>query len=158
MTLSNLFAWLLLVISKPPKPIKPCATTIHYVIIPLLAVADGPPSSNDQQNETAPFKLEATVPSRLALGVRCGYGQRCWGSPVRQKKKHTGNWFCINVLCLFHTGSKHHTIAFPCRLFDDMKEVYLTSQVCAVPLLFGKIINLLLVDLLCHQFPISLWH
>uniref|UniRef100_A0A7N6A000 SWIM-type domain-containing protein n=1 Tax=Anabas testudineus TaxID=64144 RepID=A0A7N6A000_ANATE len=34
--------------------------------------------------------LEATVPSRLALGVRCGYSQRCWGSPVRQKKKHTG--------------------------------------------------------------------
>uniref|UniRef100_A0A8C2ZSZ6 Zinc finger, SWIM-type containing 8 n=1 Tax=Cyclopterus lumpus TaxID=8103 RepID=A0A8C2ZSZ6_CYCLU len=38
----------------------------------------------------APFKLEATVPSRLALGARCGYNQRCWGSPVRQKKKHTG--------------------------------------------------------------------
>uniref|UniRef100_A0A669CTF0 Zinc finger, SWIM-type containing 8 n=1 Tax=Oreochromis niloticus TaxID=8128 RepID=A0A669CTF0_ORENI len=34
--------------------------------------------------------LEATVPSRLALGARCGYSQRCWGSPVRQKKKHTG--------------------------------------------------------------------
>ncbi|XP_031728907.1 zinc finger SWIM domain-containing protein 8 isoform X1 [Anarrhichthys ocellatus] len=51
---------------------------------------DGPPSSSDQQNETAPFKLEATVPSRLALGARCGYNQRCWGSPVRQKKKHTG--------------------------------------------------------------------
>uniref|UniRef100_A0A3Q4I2P5 Zinc finger, SWIM-type containing 8 n=1 Tax=Neolamprologus brichardi TaxID=32507 RepID=A0A3Q4I2P5_NEOBR len=32
----------------------------------------------------------ATVPSRLALGARCGYSQRCWGSPVRQKKKHTG--------------------------------------------------------------------
>uniref|UniRef100_A0AAQ5YJW4 SWIM-type domain-containing protein n=1 Tax=Amphiprion ocellaris TaxID=80972 RepID=A0AAQ5YJW4_AMPOC len=41
-------------------------------------------------NETAPFKLETTVPSRLALGLRCGYSQRCWGSPVRQKKKHTG--------------------------------------------------------------------
>ncbi|XP_069030835.1 zinc finger SWIM domain-containing protein 8 isoform X3 [Embiotoca jacksoni] len=53
-------------------------------------VSDGPPSSSDQQNETAPFKLEATVPSRLALGARCGYSQRCWGSPVRQKKKHTG--------------------------------------------------------------------
>ncbi|XP_051815861.1 zinc finger SWIM domain-containing protein 8 isoform X2 [Acanthochromis polyacanthus] len=51
---------------------------------------DGPPSSNDQQNESAPFKLETTVPSRLALGLRCGYSQRCWGSPVRQKKKHTG--------------------------------------------------------------------
>uniref|UniRef100_A0A4W6C2J7 Zinc finger, SWIM-type containing 8 n=1 Tax=Lates calcarifer TaxID=8187 RepID=A0A4W6C2J7_LATCA len=51
---------------------------------------NGPPSSSDQQNEMAPFKLEATVPSRLALGARCGYSQRCWGSPVRQKKKHTG--------------------------------------------------------------------
>uniref|UniRef100_A0A3P9CR95 Zinc finger, SWIM-type containing 8 n=1 Tax=Maylandia zebra TaxID=106582 RepID=A0A3P9CR95_9CICH len=34
--------------------------------------------------------FSATVPSRLALGARCGYSQRCWGSPVRQKKKHTG--------------------------------------------------------------------
>ncbi|XP_055358717.1 zinc finger SWIM domain-containing protein 8 isoform X2 [Betta splendens] len=50
---------------------------------------DGAPSS-DQQNDMALFKLEATVPSRLALGARCGYSQRCWGSPVRQKKKHTG--------------------------------------------------------------------
>uniref|UniRef100_A0A665UPG1 SWIM-type domain-containing protein n=1 Tax=Echeneis naucrates TaxID=173247 RepID=A0A665UPG1_ECHNA len=49
-----------------------------------------PPSSSDQHNETAPYKLEPTVPSRLALGGRCGYSQRCWGSPVRQKKKHTG--------------------------------------------------------------------
>lgn len=53
-------------------------------------VSDGPQLSNEQQNESAPFKLEATVPSRLALGARCGYSQRCWGSPVRQKKKHTG--------------------------------------------------------------------
>ncbi|XP_076019386.1 zinc finger SWIM domain-containing protein 8 isoform X2 [Genypterus blacodes] len=53
-------------------------------------VTDGQPSSSEQQNEAAPFKAEATVPSRLALGVRCGYSQRCWGSPVRQKKKHTG--------------------------------------------------------------------
>lgn len=99
---------------------------MHYVIIPLLAVADGPPSSSDQQNETAPFKLEATVPSRLALGARCGYGQRCWGSPVRQKKKHTGNYFSINV-CLLHTEGKLHAIAFSYRTFDGMKEVYLTS-------------------------------
>lgn len=33
------------------------------------------------------------MPSRLALGARCSYSQRCWGSPVRQKKKHTGNQF-----------------------------------------------------------------
>ncbi|XP_034537389.1 zinc finger SWIM domain-containing protein 8 isoform X2 [Notolabrus celidotus] len=52
-------------------------------------VSDGAPST-EQQSETAPFKLETTVPSRLALGARCGYSQRCWGSPVRQKKKHTG--------------------------------------------------------------------
>ncbi|CAJ1066860.1 zinc finger SWIM domain-containing protein 8 isoform X2 [Xyrichtys novacula] len=52
-------------------------------------VSDGAPPA-EQQNETAPFKLETTVPSRLALGARCGYSQRCWGSPVRQKKKHTG--------------------------------------------------------------------
>ncbi|XP_034095604.1 zinc finger SWIM domain-containing protein 8 isoform X2 [Gymnodraco acuticeps] len=51
---------------------------------------DGPASSAEHQNEMAPIKAEATVPSRLALGARCGYSQRCWGSPVRQKKKHTG--------------------------------------------------------------------
>uniref|UniRef100_A0A3B4ACJ1 SWIM-type domain-containing protein n=1 Tax=Periophthalmus magnuspinnatus TaxID=409849 RepID=A0A3B4ACJ1_9GOBI len=56
---------------------------------------DRMPSPNPQntcglQNETVLFKLETTVPSRLALGARYGYNQRCWGSPVRQKKKHTG--------------------------------------------------------------------
>lgn len=53
-------------------------------------VSDGPASSSEQQNDPALFKLETTVPSRLALGARGGYSQRCWGSPVRQKKKHTG--------------------------------------------------------------------
>nr|XP_009305552.1 zinc finger SWIM domain-containing protein 8 isoform X2 [Danio rerio] len=47
-------------------------------------------TSCDQQSEAAPFKPEGTVPSRLALGGRGAYGTRCWGSPVRQKKKHTG--------------------------------------------------------------------
>ncbi|XP_056147888.1 zinc finger SWIM domain-containing protein 8 isoform X2 [Lampris incognitus] len=47
-------------------------------------------SAYDQQNEVAPFKSEGTVPSRLALGGRGAYSGRCWGSPVRQKKKHTG--------------------------------------------------------------------
>uniref|UniRef100_A0A673I266 Zinc finger SWIM domain-containing protein 8-like n=1 Tax=Sinocyclocheilus rhinocerous TaxID=307959 RepID=A0A673I266_9TELE len=47
-------------------------------------------TSCEQQSETAPFKPEGTVPSRLALGGRGAYGTRCWGSPVRQKKKHTG--------------------------------------------------------------------
>ncbi|KAG9275540.1 zinc finger SWIM domain-containing protein 8 isoform X1 [Astyanax mexicanus] len=52
---------------------------------------DGTQSSScEQQNEVAPFKPEGTVPSRLALGGRGAYGTRCWGSPVRQKKKHTG--------------------------------------------------------------------
>ncbi|XP_072534423.1 zinc finger SWIM domain-containing protein 8 isoform X1 [Salminus brasiliensis] len=52
---------------------------------------DGAQSSScEQQNEVAPFKPEGTVPSRLALGGRGAYGTRCWGSPVRQKKKHTG--------------------------------------------------------------------
>uniref|UniRef100_A0A668AJD5 Zinc finger, SWIM-type containing 8 n=1 Tax=Myripristis murdjan TaxID=586833 RepID=A0A668AJD5_9TELE len=55
-----------------------------------VAGEDGQPSACEQQNEMAPFKAEATVPSRLALGGRGGYSGRCWGSPVRQKKKHTG--------------------------------------------------------------------
>lgn len=99
---------------------------MHYVITLFLAVADGPPSSSDQQNETAPFKLEATVPSRLALGARCGYGQRCWGSPVRQKKKHTGNHFSTNV-CIFYTQNKlSQTLSLP--PIDCIKEVDVTSE------------------------------
>uniref|UniRef100_A0A672T9J9 Zinc finger SWIM domain-containing protein 8-like n=1 Tax=Sinocyclocheilus grahami TaxID=75366 RepID=A0A672T9J9_SINGR len=47
-------------------------------------------TSCEQQSDAAPFKPEGTVPSRLALGGRGAYGTRCWGSPVRQKKKHTG--------------------------------------------------------------------
>ncbi|KAM4615414.1 zinc finger SWIM domain-containing protein 8 [Polymixia lowei] len=50
----------------------------------------GQPSTCDQQSEAPPFKPEGTVPSRLALGGRGAYSGRCWGSPVRQKKKHTG--------------------------------------------------------------------
>ncbi|XP_078787756.1 zinc finger SWIM domain-containing protein 8 isoform X5 [Oryzias latipes] len=53
-------------------------------------VSDGLQTSAELQTDPPSFKLEATVPSRLALGGRCGYSQRCWGSPVRQKKKHTG--------------------------------------------------------------------
>ncbi|XP_077350528.1 zinc finger SWIM domain-containing protein 8 isoform X2 [Festucalex cinctus] len=47
-------------------------------------------NQKDCQNESSTFKLDNTVPSRLALGARCGFSQRCWGSPARQKKKHTG--------------------------------------------------------------------
>uniref|UniRef100_A0A6Q2ZAP2 SWIM-type domain-containing protein n=1 Tax=Esox lucius TaxID=8010 RepID=A0A6Q2ZAP2_ESOLU len=57
----------------------------------LAGSADGAqPASCDQPSEAAPFKPEGTVPSRLALGGRGAYSGRCWGSPVRQKKKHTG--------------------------------------------------------------------
>ncbi|XP_064790343.1 zinc finger SWIM domain-containing protein 8-like isoform X7 [Oncorhynchus masou masou] len=48
------------------------------------------PASCDQPSDAVPFKPEGTVPSRLALGGRGAYSGRCWGSPVRQKKKHTG--------------------------------------------------------------------
>ncbi|RXM35784.1 Zinc finger SWIM domain-containing protein 8 [Acipenser ruthenus] len=52
---------------------------------------DGVPlSSAELQSEAPPFKSEGRVPSRLALGARGAYSGRCWGSPVRQKKKHTG--------------------------------------------------------------------
>uniref|UniRef100_UPI00398E438A zinc finger SWIM domain-containing protein 8 isoform X4 n=1 Tax=Pristiophorus japonicus TaxID=55135 RepID=UPI00398E438A len=47
--------------------------------------APGEPAS-----EAGTFKQEGKIPSRLTLGSRGGYNGRCWGSPVRQKKKHTG--------------------------------------------------------------------
>ncbi|XP_053160967.1 zinc finger SWIM domain-containing protein 8 isoform X3 [Hemicordylus capensis] len=47
-------------------------------------------SSCDPPMESSVLKQEGKVPSRLALGNRGGYNGRCWGSPVRQKKKHTG--------------------------------------------------------------------
>uniref|UniRef100_A0A3B5BGI8 Zinc finger SWIM-type containing 8 n=1 Tax=Stegastes partitus TaxID=144197 RepID=A0A3B5BGI8_9TELE len=75
------------------SPSKHTATSHSGVSGATGGVSKHAPSSSpasNLQNETAPFKLEATVPSRLALGLRCGYSQRCWGSPVRQKKKHTG--------------------------------------------------------------------
>ncbi|XP_028584873.2 zinc finger SWIM domain-containing protein 8 isoform X2 [Podarcis muralis] len=43
----------------------------------------------DPPMEPSVLKQEGKVPSRLALGNRGGYNGRCWGSPVRQKKKHT---------------------------------------------------------------------
>ncbi|XP_039624044.1 zinc finger SWIM domain-containing protein 8 isoform X3 [Polypterus senegalus] len=51
---------------------------------------DGSLPSCDQQTEGVSFKPESRVPSRLSLGGRGAYSGRCWGSPVRQKKKHTG--------------------------------------------------------------------
>uniref|UniRef100_A0A8C7KEN4 Zinc finger, SWIM-type containing 8 n=1 Tax=Oncorhynchus kisutch TaxID=8019 RepID=A0A8C7KEN4_ONCKI len=54
------------------------------------AAGSSSPASCDQPSESVPFKPEGTVPSRLALGGRGAYSGRCWGSPVRQKKKHTG--------------------------------------------------------------------
>lgn len=47
-------------------------------------------SSCEPAAEATVLKQEGKVPSRLALGNRGGYNGRCWGSPVRQKKKHTG--------------------------------------------------------------------
>uniref|UniRef100_A0A4W3HL92 Zinc finger, SWIM-type containing 8 n=1 Tax=Callorhinchus milii TaxID=7868 RepID=A0A4W3HL92_CALMI len=43
-----------------------------------------------REREGITFKQEGKIPSRLTLGSRGGYNGRCWGSPVRQKKKHTG--------------------------------------------------------------------
>lgn len=64
---------------------------ILFNIYLVLVLAEGAQSSScEQQSEAAPFKPEGTVPSRLALGGRGAYSTRCWGSPVRQKKKHTG--------------------------------------------------------------------
>uniref|UniRef100_A0A668AS92 Zinc finger, SWIM-type containing 8 n=1 Tax=Myripristis murdjan TaxID=586833 RepID=A0A668AS92_9TELE len=78
------------------SPSKHTATTSHSGVgaatggISKHPPPSSSPSACEQQNEMAPFKAEATVPSRLALGGRGGYSGRCWGSPVRQKKKHTG--------------------------------------------------------------------
>uniref|UniRef100_A0A3Q1FR07 Zinc finger, SWIM-type containing 8 n=1 Tax=Acanthochromis polyacanthus TaxID=80966 RepID=A0A3Q1FR07_9TELE len=75
------------------SPSKHTATNHSGVSGATGGVSKHAPSSSPASNlanESAPFKLETTVPSRLALGLRCGYSQRCWGSPVRQKKKHTG--------------------------------------------------------------------
>uniref|UniRef100_A0A8C5R0B2 Zinc finger SWIM-type containing 8 n=1 Tax=Leptobrachium leishanense TaxID=445787 RepID=A0A8C5R0B2_9ANUR len=47
-------------------------------------------SPGEPAGEAHVYKQEGKVPSRLALGNRGGYNGRCWGSPVRQKKKHTG--------------------------------------------------------------------
>lgn len=76
-----------------------CVCVCKEISWSVLAFSDGPSSSSDQQNDIASFK-EATVPSRLALGARCGYSQRCWGSPVRQKKKHTGTVLLLLRLIL----------------------------------------------------------
>uniref|UniRef100_A0A671RQ48 Zinc finger SWIM domain-containing protein 8-like n=1 Tax=Sinocyclocheilus anshuiensis TaxID=1608454 RepID=A0A671RQ48_9TELE len=66
-------------------------TQFNFISLILLVLAEGAQSTScEQQSEAAPFKPEGTVPSRLALGGRGAYGTRCWGSPVRQKKKHTG--------------------------------------------------------------------
>ncbi|KAM3913154.1 zinc finger SWIM domain-containing protein 8 isoform 2-T2 [Leptodactylus fuscus] len=51
---------------------------------------DNSQKSSNEPVEAQVYKQEGKVPSRLALGNRGGYNGRCWGSPVRQKKKHTG--------------------------------------------------------------------
>lgn len=58
----------------------------------LCASPENPQRSPcDPPVESSILKQEGKVPSRIALGSRGGYNGRCWGSPVRQKKKHTGN-------------------------------------------------------------------
>ncbi|XP_055517599.1 zinc finger SWIM domain-containing protein 8 isoform X2 [Leucoraja erinacea] len=64
------------------------------------AASDNFPEGSAQENaqrapseppsESGTFRQEGKIPSRLTLGSRGGYNGRCWGSPVRQKKKHTG--------------------------------------------------------------------
>ncbi|XP_075697771.1 zinc finger SWIM domain-containing protein 8 isoform X3 [Rhinoderma darwinii] len=55
-----------------------------------ILISDSSQKSNNEPVEAQVYKQEGKVPSRLALGNRGGYNGRCWGSPVRQKKKHTG--------------------------------------------------------------------
>ncbi|XP_078284482.1 zinc finger SWIM domain-containing protein 8 [Rhinoraja longicauda] len=46
-------------------------------------------AATEPPSESGTFRQEGKIPSRLTLGSRGGYNGRCWGSPVRQKKKHT---------------------------------------------------------------------
>ncbi|KAG8552151.1 hypothetical protein GDO81_004419 [Engystomops pustulosus] len=68
-------------------------TTVHGGISENFSeknTQDGSQKSSNEPAEAQVYKQEGKVPSRLALGNRGGYNGRCWGSPVRQKKKHTG--------------------------------------------------------------------
>lgn len=88
-------------------------TQFNFISLILLVLAEGAQSTScEQQSEAAPFKPEGTVPSRLALGGRGAYGTRCWGSPVRQKKKHTGEtqWVC-------YLDRREHLMQHLCSLF-----------------------------------------
>lgn len=69
------------------------ATTVHGGIAENFSEKNTQESSQKSSSEPVEaqvYKQEGKVPSRLALGNRGGYNGRCWGSPVRQKKKHTG--------------------------------------------------------------------
>ncbi|KAM4030762.1 zinc finger SWIM domain-containing protein 8 isoform 2-T2 [Anomaloglossus baeobatrachus] len=55
-----------------------------------ILISENSQKSSSEPVEAQVYKQEGKVPSRLALGNRGGYNGRCWGSPVRQKKKHTG--------------------------------------------------------------------
>ncbi|XP_078499350.1 zinc finger SWIM domain-containing protein 8 isoform X1 [Lissotriton helveticus] len=72
-------------------------TNQHHSVTPPAqgSPADSLLTENSQKvlcelSTESAFKQEGKVPSRLALGGRGGYNGKCWGSPVRQKKKHTG--------------------------------------------------------------------
>lgn len=76
------------------------------------------------------MKQEGKVPSRLALGNRAGYNGRCWGSPVRQKKKHTGR------SRLGHTASS--AVLAVCWAFSNF--LALSFHLSAFPVLWKQLI------------------
>ncbi|MEE6488450.1 hypothetical protein FKM82_015232 [Ascaphus truei] len=85
----------ILISGSPATHLQPGGTSaVHGGLAENLADKSTQDGSQRSASETAGeghvFKQEGKVPSRLALGNRGGYNGRCWGSPVRQKKKHTG--------------------------------------------------------------------
>ncbi|XP_075466758.1 zinc finger SWIM domain-containing protein 8 isoform X3 [Ascaphus truei] len=85
----------ILISGSPATHQQPGGTSaVHGGLAENLADKSTQDGSQRSASETAGeghvFKQEGKVPSRLALGNRGGYNGRCWGSPVRQKKKHTG--------------------------------------------------------------------
>ncbi|XP_069741460.1 zinc finger SWIM domain-containing protein 8 isoform X2 [Narcine bancroftii] len=69
---------------SPSKHASQATGGVHQLTENAQRAPSEPPS------EGGTFKQEGKIPSRLTLGSRGGYNGRCWGSPVRQKKKHTG--------------------------------------------------------------------
>ncbi|KAM4636202.1 zinc finger SWIM domain-containing protein 8 isoform 3-T3 [Discoglossus pictus] len=85
----------ILVSGSPANHQQPGVTgTVHGGVTENFTEKNAQDGSQRNASEPAVeshvYKQEGKVPSRLALGNRGGYNGRCWGSPVRQKKKHTG--------------------------------------------------------------------